>query len=47
MRDRRWHRRDAAVQLFTQVPFGANLDRQDIRFPRPGPLFDEGRNPLR
>ena len=45
-RDGRWQSGDAAVQLFAQVPFGANLDRQHTRFLRPSPLFNEGRDPL-
>src|SRR5262245_42434172 len=42
--DGRWQSGDGAVQLFALVPFGSKLDRQDIRFLRPGPLFNERRN---
>ena len=45
-RDGWWQRGDEPVEFFAQVPFGANLDRQAIRFLGRGPSFNEGRNPL-
>ncbi len=44
-RDGGRQRGDAAGRFFSGPPLGADLDRQDIRFLRPGPLFDEGCDP--